>query len=64
MNATEVMRIVDSIHRDKNIDKEIVFQAIEAALVSAAKKQYGEEEDIVRISRSKGAAYPTLGAAK
>ncbi len=56
MNATEVLRIVDSIHRDKNIDKEIVFQAIEAALVSAAKKQYGEEEDItVNIDRISGA---------
>ena len=56
MNATEVLRIVDSIHRDKNIDKEIVFQAIEAALVSAAKKQYGEEEDIVvTIDRVSGA---------
>ena len=32
MNATEVLRIVDAIHRDKNIEKEIVFQAIEAAL--------------------------------
>lgn len=56
MNPTEVLRIVDSIHRDKNIDKEIVFQAIEAALVSAAKKQYGEEEDItVSIDRVSGA---------
>ena len=52
MNPNEVLRIVDSIHRDKNIDKDIVFQAIEAALVSAAKKQYGEEEDItVSIDR-------------
>src|SRR5215470_11854836 len=56
MNATEVLRIVDSIHRDKNIDKEIVFQAIEAALVSAAKKQYGEDQDItVNIDRVSGA---------
>jgi transcription termination/antitermination protein NusA len=56
MNATEVLRIVDSIHRDKNIDKEIVFQAIEAALVSAAKKQYGEDQDItVSIDRVSGA---------
>ncbi len=47
MNATEVLRIVDAIHRDKNIDKEIVFEGIEAALVSAAKKHYGEESDIV-----------------
>ena len=43
MNPTEVLRIVDAIHRDKNIDKEIVFQAIESALVSAARKHYGEE---------------------
>jgi N utilization substance protein A len=56
MNATEVLRIVDAIHRDKNIDKEIVFQAIEAALVSAAKKQYGELEDInMQIDRRDGA---------
>jgi N utilization substance protein A len=56
MNATEVLRIVDAIHRDKNIDKEIVFQAIEAALVSAAKKQYGEDQDIVvNIDRVSGA---------
>jgi N utilization substance protein A len=55
MNATEVLRIVDAIHRDKNIDKEIVFQAIEAALISAAKKQYGELEDIVmQIDRRDG----------
>jgi N utilization substance protein A len=55
MNATEILRIVDAIHRDKNVDKEIVFSAIEAALVSAAKKQYGEEEDIqVHIDRKDG----------
>src|SRR5580700_4720289 len=55
MNATEVLRIVDAIHRDKNIDKEIVFQSIEAALISAAKKQYGEDQDIiVQIDRQDG----------
>ena len=55
MNATEVLRIVDAIHRDKNINKEIVFQAIEAALVSAAKKQYGEDQEIVlKIDRQDG----------
>jgi N utilization substance protein A len=49
MNASELLRIVDAIHRDKNVEKEVVFTAIEAALVSAAKKQYGEEEDIVVV---------------
>jgi transcription termination/antitermination protein NusA len=47
MDPSELLRIVDTIHRDKNIDKEIVFEGIEAALVSAAKKHYGEEEDVV-----------------
>ena len=55
MDPSEVLRIVDTIHRDKNIAKEIVFEGIEAALVSAAKKHYGEEEDIVvKIDRTDG----------
>ncbi|MEE2641219.1 MAG: transcription termination factor NusA [Planctomycetota bacterium] len=44
MNASEVLRIVDSLHREKSIEKEIVFRAIESALVSAARKYFGEEK--------------------
>jgi N utilization substance protein A len=52
---TELLRIVDAIHRDKNIDKEIVFKGIEDALISAAKKHYGEETEIqVNIDRVTG----------
>ncbi len=55
MNPNELLRIIDAIHRDKNIDKEIVFQAIESALISAAKKHYGDEADIViTIGREDG----------
>ncbi|REJ91336.1 MAG: transcription termination factor NusA [Planctomycetota bacterium] len=55
MNSTEVLRIVDAIHRDKNIDKEIVFTAIEQALITGAKKHFGEEEDVVvTIDRESG----------
>ncbi len=55
MNPNEILRIVDAIHRDKNIDKEIVFEGIEAALVSALKKYYGEEADVVvSIDRQNG----------
>jgi N utilization substance protein A len=51
-----MLRMVDSIHRDKNIEKELVFQAIEAALVTAAKKHYGELSDVqVVIDRETGA---------
>ena len=55
MNSSELLRIVDAIHREKNIDKEIVFQGIEAALVSAAKKHYGEDQEVVlRVNRDDG----------
>ena len=55
MDPNELLRIVDAIHRDKNIDKEVVFAGIEAALVSAAKKHYGEEAEVfVQIDRSDG----------
>jgi transcription termination/antitermination protein NusA len=55
MNPVDMLRIVDSLHREKSIEKEIVFQAIEAALITAAKKHYGELEDIVvTIDRETG----------
>jgi N utilization substance protein A len=61
MNATEVLRIVDAIHRDKNINKEVVFQAIESAFVSAAKKYYAEtDEVVVNIDRKDGSISATL----
>jgi N utilization substance protein A len=57
MNPSELLRLIDSIHRDKNIDKEIVFQAIEAALVSALKHGHAdeaEEQVVVHIDRTDG----------
>lgn len=64
MNPSELLRIIDTIHRDKNIEKEIVFQAIEAALVSAAKKQYGEDQEIVvQINRTDGSISGTHNGA-
>jgi transcription termination/antitermination protein NusA len=61
MNPNELLRIVDSLHRDKNIETEIVFQAIEAALVTAARRQYGEDSDILaQIDRESGKLQVTL----
>lgn len=55
MNPSEILRIVDAIHRDKNIEKETVFEGIEQALVSALKKHYGEEADVeVSINQENG----------
>ena len=55
MNSQEVLRIIDSICRDKAIDKEMVYADLEAAMVSAARKAYGQVEDItVKIDRMTG----------
>ena len=55
MNGGEILRIVDAIHRDKNIDPEIVFEGIEQAILSAARKHFGEEAEIsVSIERETG----------
>ena len=52
----EIIRIVDNIARDKNIDRESVFQDLESAMISAAKKHFGSQTDdvVVRIDRTDG----------
>jgi N utilization substance protein A len=55
MNPSELLRLVDSLHREKNIDSEIVFAAIESALQTAIRKQRGEDSEImVAIDRQSG----------
>ncbi len=55
MNGPEVLRLVDSISRDKNVDPEIVFEGIEQAILSAAKRHYGEDRDVaININRTSG----------
>ena len=50
----ELLRLVDAIHRDKNVDKEILLEGIEQALASAARKVYGSEDIVVTIDRETG----------
>lgn len=53
--SVELIRIVDSISRDKNIEKESIFADLEAAMVSAARKAFPEAEDVeVKIDRVTG----------
>ena len=44
--SVDLVRIVDSIHRDKNIAKEILFEVIQSAMATAARKHYPDAEDI------------------
>ncbi len=52
----ELLRIVENIARDKNINKELIFVDLEEAMVSAAKKHFGSPDiDIeVHIDRQNG----------
>ncbi len=40
MNKPEMMRILDSIARDRNIDKQLLLKDLEQAMVSAARKYF------------------------
>jgi N utilization substance protein A len=58
----ELLRIIDGISRDKNIDKETVFVDLETAMVSAVRKAFGQTEDVaVTIDRMTGDIAATRG---
>ncbi|WP_088281051.1 transcription termination factor NusA [Ideonella sp. A 288] len=51
----EMLMLVDAISREKNVDREVVFGAVEAALAQATKKLNGGEVDIrVAVDRDTG----------
>ena len=47
INGAEVLAIVNKMHADKNVNKELIFQGIEAALKVAIERATGLEEDEV-----------------
>jgi N utilization substance protein A len=51
----ELLMLVDAISREKNVERDIVFGAVELALASATKKAYQGEVDIrVAVDRDSG----------
>ena len=51
----DILLVVDSISDEKGVEKEIIFQAIEAALATATRKRYQEDIDVaVKIDRDSG----------
>ncbi|MFZ1987273.1 MAG: transcription termination factor NusA [Desulfatitalea sp.] len=46
MLIADVKRVVEQVSRDKGIDRQILIQALEEALRSAARKKYGAKIDI------------------
>jgi N utilization substance protein A len=56
----ELLMLVDAISREKNVERDIVFGAVELALASASKKLYSGEVDIrVVVDRDSG-SYETF----
>ncbi len=58
MNGPEMLRLLDSISRERNVEKEVLIQDLEQAMVSAARKHFNAvdtEEFICEIDRLNGA---------
>ena len=43
---SELARLIDAVHREKNIPREVLVDLIEGALVAAARKRYGSNRDL------------------
>jgi transcription termination/antitermination protein NusA len=53
--SREILLLVDALAREKNVEKEIVFAALESALASATKKRIHDDSDVrVTIDRETG----------
>ncbi|MDG1250205.1 MAG: transcription termination factor NusA [Gammaproteobacteria bacterium] len=51
----EILMVADTVSNEKGVDKEIIFEAIEAALATATRKRYPEDIEVrVAIDRESG----------
>ena len=55
MQGDELLRLIDAISRERNIEKEQLFQALEHALLTALRRRFGEQASVsVVIDRENG----------
>ena len=53
--SKEILMVVDAVSNEKGVEKDIVFEAIEAALASATRRKHGEDVEVrVAIDRETG----------
>jgi N utilization substance protein A len=53
--SRELLMMVDALAREKNVERDVVFAALEMALASATKKRFREDVDVrVSIDRNSG----------
>ncbi|MCL1788087.1 MAG: transcription termination factor NusA, partial [Defluviitaleaceae bacterium] len=54
-NGRELIEALTAVSKEKGIDKELIFEAIEASLVSACKKHFGQNANVrVVVDRESG----------
>ncbi len=54
MNGKEFIKAVETVEKEKGIDREIIFEAMENALMAAYKRSTGLQNSIVRIDKKTG----------
>ena len=57
MNSSELLRLIDAISRDRNVEKDVLYSDIEQAMVSAARKHFNvldTEEFTCQLDRVTG----------
>ncbi|TLF53675.1 transcription termination/antitermination protein NusA [Halomonas urmiana] len=47
--SKEILAVVDTISNEKGVSREVIFEAVEAALASASRKRFEDEEASVRV---------------
>ena len=53
--SKEILMVVDAVSNEKGVEKDIIFEAIEAALASATRRKHGEDIEVrVHIDRETG----------
>jgi N utilization substance protein A len=58
--GNDILMVVDAVSREKGVEREVIFEALEAALATATRKRYREDIDArVAIHRETG-AYDTF----
>lgn len=53
--SKEMLMVIDAVSNEKGVEKEIIYEAMEAALASATRKRHGDDIDVrVSIDRETG----------
>lgn len=59
--SKELLMVVEAVANEKGVDRRVIIEAMEAALASAARKRYPDEDTVMRVSiNPKDGSYETF----